>query len=173
MSPHTKRSAKLPNASSFFPPPDPLPTLSRPLSLPFSLPLPHRRVSPPPPRFPRSFSPSPTFPAATPLPLPPLPPRPHGRGGRKKAKSAAPLLAARRLPTQLPPHNAFPQKKTTAPKKRWLHPPNKKNGARTPRLHPPPARTPSTLLPAAAANPVTTARPLGKPRPPAPPKKKA
>ena len=31
-------------------------------------------------------------------PLPPLPPRPYGRGGRKKAKSAAPLLAARRLP---------------------------------------------------------------------------
>ena len=50
MSPHTKRSAKLPNASSFFPP---LPALSPfPLSLfsPFPLPLPRRRAPSPPPR---------------------------------------------------------------------------------------------------------------------------
>ena len=92
MSPHTKRSAILPNASSFFPP---LPALS-PFPHPplFSLPLPHRR--PPPPtlqrprrRIPLSFSPSPHFPPPRPF-SPTLrypPPRPCGRGGRGKSQT--------------------------------------------------------------------------------------
>ena len=65
-----------------------------------------RRASPSRPRrssLSPSFTPPISPPPRLPLspPLPPLPPRPYGRGGRKKAKSAAPLLAARRLPHDL------------------------------------------------------------------------
>lgn len=101
--------------------------------------------------------------------------------GTRPFPAAAPAWARRlpaRLSTRPPAHSPRTAPPYTPPKKR--RPPLKsdgsipqttKNGARTPRLHPPPARTPSTLLPAPAANPVTTARPFGKPRPPHPPKK--
>ena len=49
---------------------------------------PHSPPISPPPRLPLS------------PPLPSLPPRPYGRGGREKAKRAAPLLAARRPPAR-------------------------------------------------------------------------
>ena len=166
MSPHTKRSAILPNASSFFPPPPTLSSFPSPLSLHLQL-----------------FN----APAAAPPLLlsipPPQPPRPYGRGSGGKSQTRRAAFAARRSPHGFPPPprtfspHGFPHtipspKKDGRPQKAAaLSSKQQKNGARTPRLHPPPARTPSPLLPAPAANPVTTARPLGKPRPPHPPKK--
>ena len=84
MSPHTKRSAKLPNASSFFPPlpVPPSPSLFSP--------------SPPPP-----FSPSSPTPRRRPLSPQLSATRRRARMGAaagEKAKRAAPLLAAWRLP---------------------------------------------------------------------------
>ena len=88
MSPDTKRSAILPNASSFFPP---LPSHPPP--------LPRRRVSPAPslhPPLPAAALPPlllfipPSRRRASPAPSlhPPfLPPRPYGRGGRGKSQT--------------------------------------------------------------------------------------
>ena len=92
-------------------------------------------------------------------------PRRRARMGAAAPRTAFHTPPPAHSPRTAPPPRTPPKKKTDAPKSDGSIPQTTKNGARTPRLHPPPARTPSPLLPAPAANPVTTARPRSRPRP--------
>ena len=132
--------AARPNAPS--PPPvrTPLPRRPSERPVPAALhPLAPRRNSP-------SHSPSISLPPHLSLslpPLPPLPPRPYGRGGSPHGFPHAPRTFSLHCFPRIPP----PKKRRPPLKSGGPVPQTTKNGARTPRLHPPPARTPSPLLP--------------------------
>ena len=88
------------------------------------------------------------------------------RARRRGKKPNAPRrFCGTALPARLPRTIPSPKKDDRPQENGGSVPQTTKNGARTPRLHPPPARTPFPLLPI----PSPRHAPRGKPRPPAAP----